>query len=147
MDKIIYCEEKYIDEVVQLFLDVFENEPWNDSWPSKEKAKQYLLDITNTPGFIGYLKYKDNQLIGALLGHIVHWWEGDEFFIKEFFVDRHLQNKGIGSQLMEHLKVDLQNKNVHTMLLLTESNAPAAKFYQKRGFKVSSHTIFMFKNI
>lgn len=37
MDKIIYYKDKNIDEVVELFLDVFENEPWNDNWPSKKR--------------------------------------------------------------------------------------------------------------
>ena len=49
--------------------------------------------------------------------------------------------------MMEQLKTDLKNKDVHTMILLTENHAPAAQFYQKKGFKVSSHTVFMFKNI
>ena len=147
MDKIIYYKDKNIDEVVELFLDVFENEPWNDNWPTKQKAKNYLVDIINTPGFIGYLNYKEEKLAGVLFGHIVKWWEGDEYFIKEFFIDRKLQGEGIGSQMMEQLKTDLKNKDVHTMILLTENHAPAAQFYQKRGFKVSSHNVFMFKNI
>lgn len=113
----------------------------------KKKAKHYLLDIINTPGFIGYLKYQEEKLAGVLLGHIVKWWEGNEYFIKEFFIDGQLQGEGIGSQMMEQLKADLIKRDVHTMILLTENHAPAAQFYQKRGFKVSPHTVFMFKNI
>ena len=147
MNKIIKYKKEYIDQVVDLFLDVFENDPWNDNWPSKEKAKQYLLDIIKIPGFIGYLSFKEDVLAGVLLGHIVKWWQGDEYFIKEFFVNPHYQGVGIGSEMIEHLQAALKKADINSVVLLTENNAPAAEFYDKKGFKVSTHTRFMYKNI
>lgn len=93
MGNIIRYKEEKLDEIVGLFLEVFENDPWNDNWPSKKKAKNYLLDIINIPGFKGCLKIRDNKLIGVMLGHVVQWWQGDEFFIKEFFIKKMLREQ------------------------------------------------------
>lgn len=71
MENITRYQEDKLDQIVDLFLEVFKNDPWNDNWPSKKKVRKYLLDIINTPGFKGYLKFRDNKLIGILLGHIV----------------------------------------------------------------------------
>ena len=147
MDKIIEYKNEYLDQIVDLFLEVFENDPWNDNWPSQEKAKQYLLDIIKTPGFIGFVSFIEDELAGVLLGHVVKWWQGDEYFIKEFFVNSKQQGKGIGSKLIEHLQKELKKDEINTIVLLTENNATAAEFYDKRGFKVSTHTRFMYKNI
>lgn len=147
MEKLIKYKEEKLDEIVDLFLEVFENEPWDDNWPSKKKAKNYLVDIVNTPGFKGHLKFKDNKLIGVLLGHVVQWWQGDEFFIKEFFIKKSAQGAGFGSEMLNHLEASLAQNDIETILLLTEKNAPAAKFYVRKDFKVSPQTIFMHKNI
>ena len=147
MGKIIKFNDKYIDDIVNLFLVVFENEPWNDNWPSPKKAKNYLLDIVNTPGFKGYIHLTGEKISGVLLGNVVRWWEGDEFFIKEFFVDKKYQGKGIGTKIIKHLETKLDNEDIKTFILLTQKHTPAAEFYEKNQFKVSSHTVFMFKNI
>ena len=147
MENITRYREKNLNEILDLFIEVFEKEPWNDNWPSKEKAKNYLLDIINTPGFKGYLKFRENELIGVLFGNIVQWWQGDEFFIKEFFIKKSVQGKGIGSEMLNFLEDSLAQNNVETIILLTENNAPAVKFCEHKEFKMSSHTIFLYKNI
>jgi hypothetical protein len=73
LENITRYKEENLNEIVDLFIEVFEKEPWNDNWPSKEKAKNYLLDIINTPGFKGYLKFRENELIGVLFGNIIQW--------------------------------------------------------------------------
>ena len=147
MEKLSKYKKEKLDEIVDLFIEVFENEPWSDKWPSKKKAKKYLNDIVNTPGFKGYLKFREDKLIGVLLGHVVQWWQGDEFFIKEFFVKKSAQGLGVGSEMLNFLEVSLAQEDIETIILLTENNAPAAKFYEQKEFRVSSHTTFLYKNI
>ncbi len=136
-----------IDEIVSLFLSVYQKEPWYDKWPSFERAKEYLLDIVKTPGFKGYIALYDKDIIGVCVGCINRWWQGDEFFIKEFFIDDKLQGNGIGSKLYDYTVLNLKNNNVKNIILLTNKNVKAYDFYKKRGLKKSQDTVFMYQNI
>jgi|AntDeeMinimDraft_5_1070356.scaffolds.fasta_scaffold08590_3 hypothetical protein len=49
--------------------------------------------------------------------------------------------------MLNFLEYSLAQNNVETIILLTENNAPAAKFYEQKEFKASSHTVFLYKNI
>lgn len=136
-----------LEDVLTLFLKVFEKEPWNDKWKSRDHAKAYLTDLINTPGFNGYLALKDDTIIGCCLGYIVKWWQGDEYYIKEFFIDDAYQLRGIGSELYDYAVSNLKTKNVQSIILLTEKTAPAFSFYLKKGLTVSPETVFMGQNI
>jgi ribosomal protein S18 acetylase RimI-like enzyme len=147
MDSIVKYQEKYLDDIITLFINVFKEEPWNDNWFSNKQAGKYLLDIINIPGFEGYLYISNDEVIAGLFGHLIRWWEGDEYFIKEFFVDPDFQGDGIGSKMMDKLNKELKKNNINTIVLLTDLHSPAADFYKKRGFTEKSDLKFMYKNI
>ena len=146
MESIINYHDKYIEQVVDLFIDVFSKEPWNDSWKSNKHAEEFLQDIVDTPGFKSLLYIKDDKVIGALFGHTIKWCEGDEFYIREFFVDSNFQGEGIGTKLMEELERKLKKEDIHTVVLLTERNTEARKFYENKGYKINDDIVFMYKN-
>ncbi|MTI66358.1 MAG: GNAT family N-acetyltransferase [Firmicutes bacterium] len=139
--------ENEIDKCVELFINVFSKEPWNDRWPSTEKAKEYLNDIINTPGFKGYVAYKDGEIIGLCFGHVKKWWSGDEYFINEMCIDTKLQKTGIGSKLMDFTKSNLLKEKVKTITLITERNTIAERYYIKNGFKEVKENTFMFNSL
>ncbi|QVK17229.1 GNAT family N-acetyltransferase [Mycoplasmatota bacterium] len=136
-----------IDAYVALFLKVFEKEPWNDKWPSFERAKSYLTDLSQTPGFRGFVATKNSTIVSICFGYIMKWWQGDEYFVKEFFVDDTMQNQGIGSILYDYMVQNLQKEKVRTITLLTEKSIPAFQFYQKKGLTLSEDTVFLYQNI
>ncbi len=136
-----------LNECTRLFIKVFEKEPWNDNWQTFDKAKKYIEDILYTPGFKGYIVVKDSIIISVLLGCIVRWWEGDEFFIKEFFVDMDYQRQGVGSDVLNFVKNDLSNLNVKNVVLLTEKDTPTFNFYKKMGLNENEKTVFMYQNL
>jgi len=146
MESIINYKKKYLNQVVDLFIDVFSQEPWNDSWDSNKHAEEFLQDIVNTPGFKSLLYLKDDKVIGALFGHIIKWYEGDELYIREFFIDSNFQGKGIGTKLMNKLEKELKIEDIHTIVLLTERDTEAKKFYDNKGFEVNNDIVFMIKN-
>ncbi len=146
MESIINYENKYLDQTVELFIDVFSKEPWNDNWKSNKHAEEFLQDIVNTPGFKSLLYIKDDKVIGALFGHTIKWCEGYEFYIREFFVDSNFQGEGIGTKLMKELERKLKKEDIHTVVLLTERRTQAKKFYENKGYKINNDIVFMYKN-
>ncbi|WP_110930150.1 GNAT family N-acetyltransferase [Paenibacillus bouchesdurhonensis] len=136
-----------LEPCAALFIEVFNQEPWNDRW-SAEKAEIYLKDFTATPGFIGIVaEDNENNLVGLMFGCRRQWWSGDEFWINEMCVDRSLQQSGIGSAMLRYLESTLACKGIENMVLLTNRGIPAEDFYRKNGFGEISRIIFLDKGI
>lgn len=130
----------------RLFIDVFNQEPWNDKW-SEEVAKQYLLDYTNTPGFMGIIAVKEGVVIGFIFGAHKVWWSGNEFFINEMCVKTENQKNGIGSMLLNYLLKKLDSENVSHLSLLTNRGIPAESFYKKNRFTEIKRLMFLSQSI
>ena len=54
------------------------------------------------------------------------------------------QGQGIGKQLLNAVKDYSKDKGLAGIVLYTSEYAPAAKFYEKNGFKLSKGTICMY---
>lgn len=135
-----------------VFVQVFSEPPWQDRWPSLGKAQAYVHGLAEMPRFRGYLAWEVNQRTGAerivafALGYIHHWWDGDEYELKEFGVLPEMQRQGVGSRLLEHMQADLQDRCA-AMVLLTLRHSQAQRFYQRHGFRVVPEMAFMAKEL
>jgi len=79
----------------------------------------------------GIIVYENGKITGLVLYRINN---DCEIVLLETFV----QNKGIGTQLIERLKkIAIQNACNRIWLVTTNDNINAIKFYQKRGFHIS----------
>ncbi|KIL74952.1 GNAT family N-acetyltransferase [Pseudobacillus badius] len=144
--KVRLFTENDLSACTETFVEVFNDEPWNDHW-SIEKAKQYLSGFIATPGFKGMIALKGQTVIGFLFGVHRIWWNGDEFFIHEMCVRSEKQNKGIGTMLLKFLENELENRNVTHISLLTDRGIPAELFYLKNGFREIERLMFLSKRI
>lgn len=136
-------DEDDLDAVVDVFLEAFSGEPWNEKWPSREHVRTYLSETIAIPTFRGHVACDGSAVIGASLGHLRSWWEGTECFIVEFFVSPTRQGEGIGSALLDHVRRELTAEAVSTITLLTKRATPAERFYQRHGFKGEESFVFM----
>jgi len=136
--------EKDLEEVAKVFTRVFSSEPWNEPW-SFETSYKRLLDISQTPGYIG-IGYFDsnNQLIGFLVGNEEQWADGKRFYINEICVLANIQKKGIGTSLLHYLKDILSQKNVDSAYLSTERGEGKPElFFSKNGYVTDESRILM----
>ena len=121
-------QDSDIDGCVELFISVFNAEPWNDNW-TRERAKIYLEEYIKSPGFRGVVVEMDQTIKGFIIGIRKSWWSGDEYFVNEFCVDNTIQRKGIGTKLLRFMEVTLQNEGVQSITLLTDRGTAAESFY------------------
>ena len=128
------------------FRKVFNAEPWNDNW-NDDSAFQYLSDYYHTPNFLGVIAIEHGELLGFIMGVQRKWYSGDEYFIHEMCVDQTLQNKGIGKAMLNYLEIQLKEKSVESMTLLTNRNIPAEQFYKNNGFEEIERLVFLYKEI
>ncbi len=145
---IIKYTNEYLDECVNLFSDIFINEPWNYQWMTKENVLRYFKDLENTPCFIGTIFFIDNILSGFCFGVTNNYFGGNIFEIKEIAVKRELQGKGYGNIMISEIECFLKKSyQVEMITLFTQMELPAYKFYLKNGFTAPEGAVFMSKVI
>ena len=76
-----------LKNIINIFLNVYNGPQWNDQWDDG-RAEVYLKTFISNPSSINYLAYSNEQLIGACIGERKCWWQGDEYYINEIFIDR-----------------------------------------------------------
>ncbi len=129
-----------------LYKDVFNSEPWNDNW-TEAAALDRLNDFFDTPGFIGLCAFENEKLTGCIIGNIEKYFEGNYFYLKEMFVSRNCQRRGIGKELITELEAKLNDRGIKNIILFTSNNMFPAEFYAKNGFTVLGNMCMMKKKI
>jgi N-acetylglutamate synthase-like GNAT family acetyltransferase len=85
--------------------------------------------IHRTEDLDGVLVYENQKIIGLGLYYIKN--NECEIVLLETFIE----NKGIGTQIIERIKIIAQENNCKRIwVITTNNNINAIKFYQKRGF-------------
>lgn len=136
-----------LDQAQALFISVFSKEPWNDEWELESQLPNYMTDLMGNPNSL-CLGYEDKgKFIGLSLGYIFHWWQGTDYFIKEFCIETSLQGEGHGRKFLEEIELYLAQNNIKALWLLTEKTVPAYDFYQKNGFTELKDNVMFAKNV
>lgn len=136
---------EYLEEAIDVFIDTFTKDPWNDVYDSREQVKDYFINYFNNNYFLGYIGLIDNKVVSLSVGMKKPWINGMEYYIDEFCVSNSMQGQGIGSLFLKEIDKFLVEKNVCGMILNTEKNYPSHKFYEKNGFKVLGDLIVLGK--
>ncbi|MFD2043083.1 hypothetical protein ACFSTA_02035 [Ornithinibacillus salinisoli] len=64
--KTIHIQEKNIQELRALFLDVFSNEPWFDKWENGQQVDLYIRDLIDNQNSLSFILVDDQ---GSTVGH------------------------------------------------------------------------------
>ncbi len=140
-------EPQQLQDMKSLFLDVFSNDPWFDKW-TDEQLDAYMSDLTGNSNSLSLaLLDEEGELLGGSLGYVFNWWEGREYFIREFFVSRECQNQGAGSRFLTLMNGILSEKGIRHIALTTEKDVPAYPFYQKNGFRDLERSVYMVRKV
>ncbi len=138
-----YLIQTDLHACTRLFVDTFSQPPWLDQWQNDAHAGRYLHNFVDAPGFLGFVAEENSLVVAVCLGNIRHWWQGDEFFIQEFFVATSHQGQGIGQALMRFVKEELGERAIRNICLLTARGSRAEAFYQQCGISEISAMLFM----
>ncbi|MGP3779591.1 GNAT family N-acetyltransferase [Halanaerobium saccharolyticum] len=137
-------EKKDYSAMKRIFLDVFSNEPWFDKWRDDKQLEKYLHQLTDNKNSLSLvLTNERDEILGVSLGYTFSWWQGDEYYIKEFFIKRNRQNEGLGSKFIEKLNDYLKEIGFKYIILNTDKDTPAFHFYQKNDFQLEEKSVFM----
>lgn len=138
--------EDYLDQCIELYMKVFNSEPWNETW-SYDTAKERLVDLLNTPKFLGFLLFDQDNLIGFIAGNSKRTYSGCTFYIAELCVNYETQGKGYGSKLLRYLEEELVKRKIQSVYLLTAPGGQAEAFYRKNQYSINDNRVVIKKNI
>lgn len=140
--EIIEMRKIDLEKYVELFVSVFNTEPWYDSW-TEETARIRIKNMMDTNTFIGKALIDNDNIIGMIWGQKEQYFDGIHFQIQEFCVRTNIQGKGYGTVLLDALKTSLKNDNISNIYLITSKGERTEGFYQKKGFQTSDYIIVM----
>lgn len=146
MNNIISIENKHILECTELYIKVFNAEPWNDKW-RLETAHKRLNDIYISPNFEGALYVEDGQVKGAIFGNYEQFYDGIHYNLREMFISNEVQGQGIGSKMLYELEKLLKGIGVTTIILFTSKGNKTSKFYLKNSFTEWDSMAMMGKDV
>ena len=133
-----------IHACVNLLIETYNPPPWNNQWTA-ETAGRYLADFLAQPSFIGFVAVEASELVAAMFAHRKTWWTNDELFVDELFVKPEWQRQGYGKALLGRAEALSQASGWGGVTLLTNKYQPSKTFYEKNGYLVAEHVIFMYK--
>lgn len=145
--KIRKFNSKDLDNCAKLFKKVFSSDPWYDEWKSLEQARNYLGELIKNPAFEGFVSCEGSHIVAVCLGHNRSWWNGQEFFVDEFFVENEMQGNGIGTKLLDNVSNYLLGAGYVRLTLLTNKEILAEDFYLKNGFYNNQKRTVMVKKL
>ena len=143
--KVIKLTEGYLEECIDLFIDTFSREPWNDKYDSRQQVKDFFVNHMGNNYFLGYIALLDKKIVALSVGMKKPWIRGMEYYIDEFCISYDFQGKGIGSLFLKDIEELLICENVEGIILNTEKDYPSCNFYQKNGFKSLGNLIVLGK--
>lgn len=138
-------KKNLINDCVDLFIGTFTKEPWNDVYESREQVVKYFNSHFENNYFLGYAALLDDKVVALSVGMKKPWIKGFEYYIDEFCVSYELQGRAIGSWFINAIEEEIKELGMNAMILNTEKNYPAQKFYEKNGFKPFKDLIILIK--
>lgn len=138
--------EMRVDDLPQcgmIYAKAFPKEHWGIDWTA-ENAAEYLTDFFEQKRFVGYVYEENDEVAGCIFALCRISGSRKEIHINEMAVRPERQGQGIGRQLLNAVKDYSREHGLAGIVLYTSEYAPAAGFYAKNGFQVSTGTICMF---
>ncbi|WP_260287836.1 GNAT family N-acetyltransferase [Peribacillus aracenensis] len=145
MTEMLPLTSENLEQCIELYMNVFNHEPWNESW-TYEAAKERLSDLLHTPKFFGFLFQDAHNPVGFVAGNSKVSYQGLTYYLAELCVNNERQGKGYGSRMLQSLEAELQKREIKSLYLLTANGGLAEAFYLKNDYVVNEDRVVMKKN-
>lgn len=136
---------EHIEECVDLFIDVFSKEPWNEIYSSRAQVAVFFQNHMRNNYFEGFILKDQGDIIAMSIGMKKPWLEGTEYYIDQFCVKTALQGKGVGSLFLKWIEEEIKRQGMNGILLNTERKFPSERFYLKNGFEAFDGLVILAK--
>lgn len=140
-------DDKMLAQSVDLFMETFSKEPWNDKYESRDQVVQFFERHMSNNYYVGYVALIGTDVVGISIGAQKPYLEGMEYYIDQFCISDKYQGKGLGTRFLELIAADIKKDHMNAIILTTSKGFPSEKFYAKNGFESDSNAVLMGKRI
>ena len=128
----------------EIYAQAFPIEHWGIDW-NPDNARAYLSDYYEQKKFVGYVYEENSEIVGCVFALCKISGSKRELYINEMAVLPQMQGQGIGRALLNSVLQYSREIGLAGVVLYTSEYAPAAKFYERNGFKLSQGTICLYR--
>ena len=134
MVEIKAMNEETVAMCAELYQNVYKTDPWNEQY-SIDEITEYLSRFLKSKTKRAYMLMLDEQIIGVALGLIVPCVGSDYFRLEDICISPQYQRNGFGGEFIKLISICIVQENCDSILLGTQRNYPAHRFYLKNDFK------------
>ena len=134
MVEIKEMNEESVAICAHLYQNVYKTDPWNEQYAIDEVI-EYLSRFLKSKTKRAYILMLDEQIIGIALGLIVPCIGSDYFRLEDICISPQYQRNGFGGEFIKLISACIVQENCDSILLGTQRNYPAHRFYLKNDFK------------
>lgn len=134
MVEIKEMNEESVAICAHLYQNVYKTDPWNEEYSIDEIA-DYLFRFINSKTKRAYMLMSDEKIIGVALGLLVPCIGSDYFRLEDICISPQYQRNGFGREFIKLISICIVQENCDSILLGTQRNYPAHRFYLKNDFK------------
>ena len=134
MVEIKEMNEESVAICAHLYQNVYKTDPWNEQYAIDE-VTEYLSRFLKSKTKRAYMLMLDEQIIGIALGLIVPCIGSDYFRLEDICISPQYQRNGFGGEFIKLISICIVQENCDSILLGTQRNYPAHRFYLKNDFK------------
>lgn len=134
MVEIYRCDDRHYDQMYDLHLKCFEEEPM---------TKGIFLDELTNESRVYFVALDGERVVG----YAGAWNTGTDYSIISVAVDPEYRKTGIAIRLLNRLIADAKKKEIYAVSLeVSEKNLPAINLYKKLGFITTNVRKSYYKN-
>lgn len=137
-------QESDLDALVRFYLDYYNSQ--GGSW-DYETARRRIHQTAFMEDALVLLQFEGEMLTGFLMGWFKCFDDSTGFYLEEILVSAGCQNKGCGSDFLQHLKAEVKRRGGSWIELLTTLGAQHQNFYRKNGFSRSDNLVLEYMDL
>lgn len=124
-----------LESLAESYMRTFNGSPWFDKWDIKT-AYDRLHDLYRSSGSYGLAVWQEGEPLGAVMGVMEKYFDGDVFRIIELWTDPDHRGEGLGRRLLEEMKSWVFGNGGVRLYLITLKTTETVGFYEHCGFAV-----------
>ena len=117
-------------------INIFKKrENLNQKDKENKKLKKYIKEKKKKKTFLVLVAEIDKKIVGVVICNISRISKTNADLV-DIYVLNEYRNKGIGSELMYSLYMELKNRGIENLGLYSENNPKTLNFYKNQGFEI-----------
>ena len=123
-----------IDGCAAAYIAAYGEAPWNEAL-DPDHVRRYIRAFMDRDGFRAWQLTVGGEIAGVALGIVVPHTEGAFLRVEDLCVAPKWQRQGLGGAFLREIQRQSASEGCDSMLLATQPDVPAHRFYLKQGFR------------